>query len=79
MCRVADINLEHLAHLPEVVLDQPGIGITLPGSEPLRTFVIDGMHRAARCRAEGRPFWAYVLDERESDVALLMLDTQWHY
>jgi hypothetical protein len=33
--------------------------------------LIDGHHRAARCRRDGRPFLAYLLTEEESEAILL--------
>jgi hypothetical protein len=33
--------------------------------------LIDGHHRAARCLKEGRPFFAYLLNEAESEAILL--------
>lgn len=37
--------------------------------------LIDGHHRAARCLQEGRPFFAYLLDEEES-VSILLKSPQ---
>ena len=63
-------------HLPHVDVQYPGIiahvFFPLPDGTIERGHVlIDGNHRAARCRELGRPFFAYLLNEDESRHILL--------
>ncbi len=47
-----------------------------PSGEVLRGHVlIDGNHRAARCLRDGRPFFAHLLSEPESEAVLLRSPT----
>lgn len=63
-------------HLLHVDLQYPGIiaHVFFPmpdGTEEHGHTLIDGNHRAVRCRELGRPFLAYVLTEDESRQILL--------
>jgi hypothetical protein len=60
--RHADIDLEHLDHLPRNT--GPGIMITLPNGSGQP--IIDGNHRAARCLRDGRDFMVFILTEPET-------------
>jgi hypothetical protein len=69
--RYVTITEQHLDHLPDDVLDEPGIMAIIETAEapgaPLRAFaiLIDGSHRAARAVRDGRRFRAYLLTEQE--------------
>ncbi len=68
----AEINESHLAHVDPTI---PGIiaHVFFPaknGEVVHAQRLIDGHHRAARCRQEGLPFYAFLLTEQES-VAIL--------
>ena len=61
---------EHLDHIPDDRLAEPGILVELmacpPGGEPEPfRILIDGTHRAARRLRDGQKFWAYLLTEEE--------------
>jgi hypothetical protein len=69
--RYVAITEQHLDHLPDDVLDEPGVMVVIETAEapgaPLRGFaiLIDGSHRAARALRDGRRFRAYLLTEQE--------------
>lgn len=63
-------------HVRHVNTKYPGIiahvFFPLPdGTDAHGHLLIDGNHRAARCLKEGKPFFAYILSERESRRILL--------
>jgi hypothetical protein len=60
--RHADIDREHVGHLPRDL--GPGIMITLPAGCGMP--LIDGNHRAARALHENKEFLAFVLSESET-------------
>lgn len=67
-----EINEEHLAHVDPTF---PGIVGHLffrddDGSYAHGHRLIDGHHRATRCRRDGKPFYVYVLTEAESIACL---------
>lgn len=69
----SDLTAEHVAL---VDLDRPGIiahvSYTTNEGETIKGhLLIDGNHRAARCLKLGRPFFAYVLTEEESEMILV--------
>jgi len=58
------------AHLPHVNLNSPGIlGQRFSGS-----FLLDGVHRAARCLQQGKDFHAFVLTQEETLSCLVLQD-----
>ena len=58
------------AHLPHVNLDSPGIlGQRFSGS-----FLLDGVHRAARCVQQGTDFHAFLLTQEETLSCLVLQD-----
>jgi hypothetical protein len=61
---VNEINTSHLDHVNPYI---PGIACVCgyAGVQPLLV-LIDGSHRAARCRRDGIPFFVYFLSEEES-------------
>jgi hypothetical protein len=62
------VNRYWPAHLDHVDATLPGIVTVLEytdDSQPL-TCLIDGSHRAGKCRRDGLPFFAYLLTEEES-------------
>jgi hypothetical protein len=69
--RHVTITEQHLDHLPDDVLEEPGIMVVIETAEapgaPLREFaiLIDGSHRAARAVRDGRRYRAYLLTEQE--------------
>ena len=77
------ITEQHLDHLPDDVLDEPGIIVVIETAEapgaPLREFaiLIDGSHRAARALRDRRRFRAYLLTEQEqASIATYTLNGQ---
>lgn len=65
----------HRQHLDHVDTKYPGIiahisVVTNDGEYAKGHTLIDGNHRAAKCLESGRPFYAYVLDEDESEMIL---------
>jgi hypothetical protein len=65
----------HRQHLDHVDTKYPGIiahisVVTHDGEYAKGHTLIDGNHRAAKCLESGRPFYAYVLDEDESEMIL---------
>jgi hypothetical protein len=65
MLRVNQYDLAHLDHVDPSV---PGIVCVIDYTEDSYPIVclIDGSHRAALCRRDGLPFFAYVLSDKES-------------
>ena len=59
-------------HLPHVDPDSPGI----LGQRFSGTFLLDGVHRAARCLQQGKDFYAFVLTQEET-LACLVLQDLW--
>jgi hypothetical protein len=57
-------------HLPHVDPDSPGI----LGQRFSGLFILDGVHRAARCLHEQRDFHAYVLTQQETLSCLVLQD-----
>jgi hypothetical protein len=65
---ILQVNATTAAHLDHVSLDFPGIACAVdftPEGEPIRG-LIDGSHRAARSRRDGKRFFAYLLTDEES-------------
>jgi hypothetical protein len=60
------------AHTAHVNVDAPGI----LGQRFNGPFLLDGMHRAARCRREKKDFRAFVLSQEET-LACLVLQDLW--
>jgi len=60
------------AHLPHVNPDSPGIF----GQRFSGLFLLDGVHRAARCLQQGKDFHAFVLTQEET-LACLVLQDLW--
>ena len=58
------------AHLPHVDPDSPGI----LGQRFSGTFLLDGVHRAARCLQQGKDFHAFVLTQEETLSCLVLQD-----
>jgi len=58
------------AHLPHVDLRSPGI----QGQRFSGTFLLDGVHRAARCLQQGKDFHAFVLTQEETLSCLVLQD-----
>jgi hypothetical protein len=65
----ADVDEAHLDHIPLESIYVPGILIAIATAptvdDPIEIFpiLLDGTHRATRALREGRPFFAYVLNE----------------
>ena len=64
------VTAEHLDHIPDHRLDEPGIVVEVmacaPGGEPEPfRILIDGSHRAARKLRDRQDCWAYLLTEEE--------------
>ena len=62
--------------LRTVKIGRPGIIVNVPyplddGRTITAHLLIDGNHRATRCLRDGRPFFAYVLNEEETTRTLL--------
>lgn len=67
------VHEEHVAHVNGT---EPGVIAHVrycrhEGTEFRGHVLIDGHHRAARCLQEGRPYFAYLLTEEESESVLL--------
>jgi len=63
-------------HIPHVDPSIPGVIAHVsfengPGDVVTGHLLIDGHHRAARCLRDGRPFFAFLLTEAESQAVLL--------
>jgi hypothetical protein len=67
MLRVNQFDPVHLDHVDPAL---PGIVCAIDYTEDSYPIVclIDGSHRAARCRRDGLPFFAYVLTDHESQL-----------
>jgi hypothetical protein len=57
---------EHIFHV-SVASQKPGIIARLGN----RVALLDGTHRAALARREGRPYYAYMLSQRESEDCMI--------
>ena len=71
-----DTNRIHKRHVPHVDIKHPGIIAFAFGKKPNGRWtkwhvLIDGNHRAARCLKENKPFFAYLLSEKESKEILM--------
>jgi hypothetical protein len=64
------VNEHEFAHLAHVDITRPGILALRFGGVVL----LDGIHRAARCLRERRPFLAYMLDHEESKACIVRED-----
>lgn len=74
------VDEHHLAHLPEAALDTPGILTTcIARNGQVRAQLIDGRHRAERCRRIGRPFSVYELDPNVSHLTILAINGEYQY
>jgi hypothetical protein len=65
----------HRQHLDHVDTKYPGIiahiaVVTNDGEYAKGHTLIDGNHRAAKCLESGQPFYAYLLNEEESEMIL---------
>ncbi len=58
------------AHLPHIDPDNPGI----LGQRFTGPFLLDGVHRAARCLQQGKEFQAFVLTQEETLSCLVLQD-----
>ena len=66
LLQVNGTTAEHIDHVDP---NFPGIACPVdytPGGQPVNG-LIDGSHRAARCRREGRPFFAFHLTPEEAE------------
>ena len=66
---VADTEYDH-AHMAHVDAGKPGI----LGQRFSGLFLLDGMHRAARCLQEKRDFYAFALSQEETLSCLVLQD-----
>jgi hypothetical protein len=76
---ILSVNETNPAHLDHVDPNIPGIACLLDyGAETALLLLIDGSHRAARCRRDSIPFFVYLLSAEESwrcqeEVRILMM------
>lgn len=63
---INSIDPDHVAHLPADTLSLPGLAVQIPTVGGIRTYIIDGSHRAARCLQERKDFQVILFDDEEA-------------
>lgn len=73
-----DISVDHMLHLPEDIINKPGIAVRLR-TPPHHSVLIDGSHRFARALHDNKQIKIYALDLNLSNKCLMSdLEVQKH-